>query len=177
MLFWLLIWKQNRVNWEPMSQSEQLESQGGSHVIPWKIEICCLCTFNLKSFISERKRDVIMGVGGDSFLTDLLLQLMLPSLFMPLPNANYTTVYSCLLPLFLSFLWQTSRMHSIQFNSIQLFSACVVYLVHLLLTEYWKERAKKKGNGELQMRLLSVCVQFGWTSMRKWTILLFTTIQ
>lgn len=70
------------------------------------------------------------------------------------------TTRPCIHVYFLSFFlfFDKHRMHSIQFNSIQLFSACIVYLVHLLLTEYWKERAKKKGNGELQMRLLSVCV-------------------
>lgn len=151
-LFWLLIWKQNRVNWEPMSQSEQLESQGGSHVYPLENWDMLSVYFNLKSFISERKRDVIMGVGTPFSRTDFCSWCSPRSLC----HYQMPTTWPCILVYFLSFFYLTN-IACIQFNSIQLFSACIVYLVHLLLTEYWKERAKKKGNGELQMRLLSVC--------------------
>lgn len=71
------------------------------------------------------------------------------------------TTRPCIHVYFLSFfLFFDKHLACIQFNSIQFNYSppAFVYLVHLLLTEYWKERAKKKGNGELQMRLLSVCV-------------------
>lgn len=135
-------------------RASNLKAKGGPVLSPGKLRYAC-CVLELKKFHFREKERCNYG-RGDSFLTDWLLQLMLPSLCQ-LPNAQLHDRVLFLFNYFLSFLFfDKHRMH--WFNSIILRLHCLFSPSPFNWILERKGKKKKRQRWAAEAAALCVCV-------------------